>query len=85
MSFVFAPSKCLITTLFFSSDNCRPFTCFTIESPSITVTGSLFFVGILGHFGGGAFGETAFLYLLLVQMIHYLLQSKNFSHWLTYL
>ena len=50
MSFVFAPLKCLTTTLFLSSDNFQPFTSFTIESPNITVTGSLFFLGILLDF-----------------------------------
>ena len=45
--FFFAPLKCLTTTLFFSSDNFQPFTYFTIESPNIIVTGSLFFLGIL--------------------------------------
>ena len=29
--------------------------------------------------------KAAFRYPRLVQMIHYLLQSKNFSHWLIYL
>ena len=61
MSFALSPLKCLTTTLFLSSDNFQPFTSFTIESPNITVTGSLFFLGILLDF----LWEVARLLLLL--------------------
>ena len=43
--------KYLTAALFFSSDNFQPFTSFTSSNPpNITITGNLFFLGILSVF-----------------------------------